>query len=135
MSKGEERIVQILKQAKIPFKREVILPNLKGKKGVPLRFDFGIYRNGQLVGLLEFDGEPHFVFSSHFNNTMSKFMYRKECDRKKNHYALVNNIPLYRVPYWDLDELKDVKSLFLPQYKVTSIYHNDILTRVKFGGK
>ena len=134
MSKGENKIVQILKANKISFKREVTFPYLNGKKKAPLRFDFAIYRNGQLVGLLEYDGEPHFLYSSYFNKNFSSFMYRKECDRKKNAYALTHHIPLYRIPFWDYDKLTDLKSLFLPEYLVKSIYHNDQLTREKFGG-
>lgn len=43
MSKGEEKIVSLLRQARIPFKREVIFYDLKRKDN--LRFDFAICKN------------------------------------------------------------------------------------------
>ena len=133
-SYGQIKIEDILRDSGLYFEQEYSFPDLVSSSGHPLRFDFAIYRRGQLVGLLEYDGEPHFLYSSHFNKTFSKFMYRKECDRKKNGYALSHKIPLYRIPYWDYDKLKDLNSLFAPEYLVKSIYHNDRLTREKFGG-
>ena len=134
MSKGEDKIVRLLNSARVRYDREVIVPRLTGKKGTPLRYDFGIYQNGKLIALIEFDGEQHFKYTSHFNKSKSEFQYRRGCDRKKNEWALNNRIPLYRIPYWDLDELNSFTSLFQQKYLVTSIYHNDRFIREKFGG-
>ena len=134
MSKGEDKIVKLLNSACVQYDREVVVPRLTGKKNVPLRYDFGIYQNGILVALIEFDGEQHYKYTSHFNKSKSDFQYRRGCDRKKNEWALNNKVPLYRIPYWDLDELSSFTSLFQNKYLVTSIYHNDRLVREKFGG-
>ena len=81
MSKGEDRIIKILNRTKIHYDREIIVPKLTGKKGAPLRFDFGIYENKKLIILIEFDGEQHFHYTSYFNKNKSDFLYRCGCDR------------------------------------------------------
>lgn len=134
MSKGEDKIIKILNSAKIKYDREVIVPRLVGKKGVPLRFDFGIYQNKKLVMLIEFDGEQHFHYTSYFNKSKSDFLYRRGCDRKKNEWALKNNIPLYRIPFWELDKVVNFSDLLEQNFQVKSIFHNDRLIREKFGG-
>lgn len=135
MSKGEDKITKLLNFARVSYSREITVPRLTGKKGAPLRFDFGIYQNKKLILLIEFDGEQHFQYSSHFNKSKSDFLYRCGCDRKKNEWALKNNVPLYRVPFWELDNINTFSDLLQNKFKVTSIYHNDRLIREKFGGK
>jgi hypothetical protein len=136
MSKGEDKILKIFNKYKIRYDREITFPNLFGKKQTPLRFDFGIYSSDRrLVALIEFDGEQHFQYSSHFNKSKSDFLYRCGCDRKKNEWALKNNVLLYRVPFWELDSINTFSDLLQNKFKVTSIYHNDRLIREKFGGK
>jgi len=135
MSKGEDKITKLLNFARVSYSREITVPRLTGKKGAPLRFDFGIYQNKRLILLIEFDGEQHFQYSSHFNKSKSDFLYRCGCDRKKNEWALKNNVLLYRVPFWELDNINTFSDLLQNKFKVTSIYHNDRLIREKFGGK
>ena len=42
-SKGEEKIIKILNQNNIQFKKEVSFKDLNGSKNTPLRFDFAVY--------------------------------------------------------------------------------------------
>jgi hypothetical protein len=42
-SKGEQKIINLLRRGGIKFEREVSFDDLTGKHKVPLRFDFGIY--------------------------------------------------------------------------------------------
>jgi hypothetical protein len=135
MSKGEDKITKLLNSARVPYDREITVPRLTGKKGAPLRFDFGIYQNKKLILLIEFDGEQHFQYSPHFNKSKSNFLYRCGCDRKKNEWALKNNVLLYRIPFWELDNINTFSDLLQNKFKVTSIYHNDRLIRERFGGK
>lgn len=134
MSKGEERISQILKQSHIKFDTEVSVPNLRGKRGAPLRYDFALYSKGKLALLIEFDGEQHFHYSPFFHKKKSDFNYRRGCDRKKNEWALEHGVPLCRIPYWELDNLNNFFDLVKSDFKVSSIYHNDRIIRDKFGG-
>lgn len=128
-SKGEEKLINLFRRGGINFEREVSFEELVGKKKVPLRFDFGIYRNGKLVCLVEFDGRQHFEFVSHFHKNMSGFKRQMEWDRRKNSYCLMHNIPLIRVPYWDLDNLTLEKVLTNSEYRVVSKYHTDNLIK------
>ena len=50
-----------------------------------------------------------------------------ELDRRKNGFCLINNIPLIRIPYWDLEELTLKKILTNSEYRVVSKYHTDNL--------
>lgn len=57
-SKGEKKIINLLRQGGLRFQREVSFEGLVGKKKVPLRFDFAVYNSrGQLLVLIDFDGE------------------------------------------------------------------------------
>ena len=98
MSKGENKIVQILKANKISFKREVTFPYLNGKKKAPLRFDFAIFDAHKLVGLIEFDGRQHFEPIEFFGG-INGFIETVKRDKIKNTYCQTHNIPLLRLPY------------------------------------
>jgi len=72
-SKGEQKIIDILKRNRITFEREVYFEDLNGYKKVPLRFDFGIFRYGKLIALVEYDGQQHYEFVKFFHKTQSGF--------------------------------------------------------------
>lgn len=126
-SKGEQKIIDILNANNIFFKREVSFEDLKGIKNNLLRFDFAIYRNNRLFCLLEIDGEQHFKFIKHFHKNIFNFYKAKEWDRRKNSYCLRNNIPLIRIPYWDINNLTLNKIFSETKYIVKDKYHNDYL--------
>ena len=71
-SKGEKKIIDLLRANKIKFEREVSFDGLVGLKGVPLRFDFAIYRNNKLYCLIDFDGRQHFEFVKYFHKNICK---------------------------------------------------------------
>lgn len=127
MSKGEEKIAKILEVNNLKFKREVTFPDLKGIKNNLLRFDFGVYENGNLLFLIEMDGAQHFSYNKHFHKNISNFNRAREWDRKKNSYCLIHQIPLIRIPYWSLDQLTLVDLLKNPDYRVTNKWHQDDL--------
>ena len=55
--------------------------------------------------LIEVDGRQHYEYIKYFHKNYSGFLRSQERDRVKNKFALINNIPLIRIPYWDLDTL------------------------------
>lgn len=129
MSKGEEKVVEILTKHKIPFEREYSFPGLVGYKQVPLRFDFVIFNNKhQILACIDFDGKQHYEFVKFFHKTQSGFKKQQEWDRRKNKYCLMHNIPLYRIPYWQLEDLTFEK-IFSPINRVTNKYHIDNIKR------
>lgn len=119
--------MEILKQNRITFKREVSFNDLNGLKNAPLRFDFAIYKNGCLFVLLEIDGRQHYELVKHFHKNMFGFYKSLEYDRRKNSYCLIRGIPLIRIPYWDLDNITFTKIFSTPEYIVKDKYHIDNL--------
>ena len=99
MTKGEEKIFNILRENGINFRREVSFPGLSGFKNAPLRYDFGIYDFfGNIKFLIEYDGEGHFQQIDKFNKNKKDYLHRLELDRRKNKFALSHNIILIRIP-------------------------------------
>jgi len=45
----------------------------------------------------------------------------------KNSYCLANNIPIYRIPYWEIKNLKTADDLFSKNFLVKDKWHNDRL--------
>lgn len=128
-SKGEQKLINLFHRGGIQFEREVIFDDLTGKKKIPLRFDFGLYKNGRLICLVEFDGRQHYEYIPYFHKNISGFKRQQEWDRRKNKYCLMHNIPLIRIPYWDLENLTLKKVLFTPDYVVKDKFHIDNLKR------
>ena len=121
ISQGEEKIIQILKKNKVPFVREKTFADLKLGS---FRYDFYLPRENCLI---EYDGIQHFQQVKHFHKTRQDFLKAQERDRKKNNYALAHQIPLYRIPYWEMDELRGLPQIFDEKHLVNSMYHNDKL--------
>lgn len=115
MSSYEDIVVTILKKEKISFVREKSFSDCRGGK---YRFDFFL---PNLNILLEVDGEYHFKNI----RGVSVLKKQQEHDRRKNSYCLAKNIPLYRIPYYDVSTLKSAADLFKSQYLVKNKWHND----------
>lgn len=119
MSSYEEYILKILKRENIPFIREKTFKDLKKGK---FRFDFFLKDKNIII---EVDGEYH------FKEIRGRRDYLKQCeyDRQKNSYCLCNNIDLYRIPYWDLQKIKNFSDIINIKYKVKDRWHNDNLKK------
>lgn len=111
-SRGEQVIIQILKEEKIPYKREISFENLKSEKNKKLRFDFGIYEKddfSNLLFLIEFQGEQHF---KPYSKGDSNLEYRQECDLLKEDYVGENHLHLLcfnkgaKNPFLQKEEIK-----------------------------
>lgn len=100
MSIGEYNIATILEDNGIEFKKQIKFDDLRGKNLQYLRYDFGIYKDGELVKLIEFDGEQHYNESNPYYSLDGTIR-----DNIKNEYAKRNNIPLLRIPYSKRDSL------------------------------
>lgn len=100
-STGETNIAFLLTQLNIPFSREYkIIINAK-----TYRFDFAIYNNEQeLQMFIEFDGIQHYGRISGWF-TEERWEQLKANDEIKNKYCQQHNIPLIRIPYWELDNI------------------------------
>ena len=96
MSSGEKTIKQYLLQNNIRHTTEYTFDDLLGFANMPLRFDFAILgENNQLLGLIEYQGEQHYVEKSdNFGYTQ-----RTRTDPQKKEYCKIHNILLYEIRY------------------------------------
>lgn len=101
---GEQAIETILKENKITYTKEYSFQDLVSNKNVPLRFDFAIFENNILKCLIEYDGEQHYLNKTDgvWTDTLE---VRQQRDKVKNNYCLNHNIPLYRIPYWEKNNI------------------------------
>ena len=99
-SKGEDKISFILRNAHINFKKQFMFKDCLTEKGNKCKFDFAILEKDTLKYLIEYDGIQHFE-RSYWN--LTKIQKR---DQIKNEYCNKNNIPLIRIPYTHLKDLK-----------------------------
>ena len=93
-SQGEENICNLLKQNNIQYIREYKFLDLN-----KYRFDFYL---PQLNRLIEFDGIQHYQERAIFSDSLADIQKR---DKIKNEYALMHNISLVRIPYWNRDNI------------------------------
>lgn len=98
---GETNIQTILQENSIDYKKEYAVKEIGN-----LRFDFALLENEKVVRLIEFDGIQHFTSRSGvWNDTEDSLQKRQERDNRKNKWAIDNNIPLVRIPYWERDKI------------------------------
>lgn len=100
-SKGEEKIIQLLKENNIPFKYQKFFDTCIFDTKNKARFDF--YINNKYI--IEYDGEQHFGYTKNEWNTKEHFEKLQARDIYKNNWCKENNIPLIRIPYTRYDNL------------------------------
>lgn len=73
--------------------------------------------------IIEVDGEQHFkpIYGRR------ALLKAQEHDRRKNQYCLANDIKLYRIPYWKLKSIHELKDIFNNDFLVKNYWHNDYL--------
>ena len=116
-SYGELAIEKILKDNNINFLKEYTFNDLVSENNVLLRFDFAIFnKDGNLKCLIEYDGEQHYSNKTDkiWTDTLLK---RQKRDKIKNLYCQKNNILLYRIPYWEKNNLS-LETIFNDKYLI-----------------
>lgn len=108
-SKGELLVLQLLNEANINYKKEVVFPELLKETGRRLRFDFVLYNDKNKVDrIIEFDGRQHYTGPdtptwSRTNETLETI---QEKDTLKNNFCIKHNYLLIRIPYYKVKNLK-----------------------------
>lgn len=120
----EEKIIIILKKEKINFQREKTYPDLKFGY---YRFDFFLPQYNLLI---EVDGAQHYKFSKIFHKKRQDFLKAQERDRRKNSYALSHNIPLYRIPYFEIENINTFQDILQDKFLVKDKWHCDNIARL-----
>lgn len=99
-SSGEIKITQLLAKANIDFQTQYRIKEFN----ILSPFDFAIFKDNKLLGLIEYDGEQHFE-SIEFFGGEEKLKLQRERDERKNKWCEENNIRLIRIPYTEYDNL------------------------------
>lgn len=110
-SKANMRLDKILTAYKIPFKREYRFEDCRDK--LPLPFDFALFNSeGELIGLIENNGDQHYSARGTQWNTPERLIYTQKHDYIKQKFAEENHIPLLIIPYQFFEEQSMKKFLF-----------------------
>lgn len=120
-SQGELKINTILNKANVIYQKEKTFKNFVTSTNTHYRFDY--YINNKYI--IEFDGQQHFK-QHFFGSSIEDFKKRVKHDQIKNQYCLEHNIPLYRIPYYDLDKINTLEDIIQDKYLVKTINHYDI---------
>lgn len=84
----EYEIRIFLDKNNIPYKQQYSFSDLKDK--LPLRFDFALFKNNILIGLIEYNGRQHYSEPEKFNHFGKVQIH----DKMKIEYCQEKNIPL-----------------------------------------
>lgn len=95
----ENYIGECLKEKEIQYKREYIFPDLKDDSY--LRFDFAIFKNNILKGVIEFQGTQHWDKNHPWYNEKTV-----KHDLQKKKYCKKNNIPLLEILFYEKDNIE-----------------------------
>lgn len=120
-SSYELKVINILKENNLIFEREKQFKDLHYGY---YRFDFFIPNMNIII---ECDGEQHFCYSKKFHKKREDFLKSQERDRRKNSYCLANGIKLYRIPFWEFENIKTFSDLIQNKFLVRNKWHNDTL--------
>lgn len=102
---GESYIKTLLESMNIKFIPQYTFCDCKYVYS--LRFDFAIFDNKNLLGLVEYDGKQHFEPIEFFGG-FDGFKRTKARDEIKNAYCNAHGIPLLRIPYtFGVQEIKE----------------------------
>lgn len=121
MSKGEEKIAELLSKANLVYTREKTFQDLKHGK---LRFDFYIQNLFGKYCIIEFNGEQHYEYVKKFYKTQLEWRQAQGRDMRKISYCLANQIPLYIIPYWEINNIHSIYDLFNPKFFARDRYKN-----------
>lgn len=106
-SYGESLIKKYLTKSNILFKNNRGFKDLVSEKGGRYKYDFIIFdKQDKVKYIIEYDGEQHFICTNRYWNTPKRFKELQIRDRIKNKYCFDNNIPLIRIPYTRLQDIK-----------------------------
>ena len=112
VSKGEDRIRFVLDLYEVPYIQQYKFDDLRNEDtGRRLKFDFAVFKDGQLYLLIEYDGNQH-IYGTRFSKdpevNKRKFERLIRSDEAKNEYCIKNNIRLVRISHHEFDNLYNI---------------------------
>lgn len=111
---NEQRIREYLTSREIEHIKEYSFENRLVKN---LRFDFAVVSYGEIVGLIEFDGEHHYHPVKYggctFEQAKQNYLRQVKRDKSKDRFCKTKNIPLLRVSYLEEKRLIPILDEFI----------------------
>lgn len=92
-SNGEKQVCSLLKELNVEFATEYMFSDLLSNAEAHLRFDFAVFKNHKLVGLIEVQGLQHYEPVLYFGG-QNRFLNQQQNDSLKVRYCKTHNIPL-----------------------------------------
>lgn len=109
-SKGEICIENIIKKFNLPYFKQYVFKDCRGRKR-PLPFDFLIYIHNLQIAI-EFNGRQH--YTPIYGN--KSFYETTKNDAIKMQYCASENIPLLIIPHWNFSKMEHIISNFIAFY-------------------
>lgn len=110
LSKGENKIKEILDLMKISYKQQYKFIDCVNKR--PLPFDFVLLKEDIVIGAIEFQGRQHYEPVSYFGGNTGHELTKKT-DIIKFNYCQENKIPFLSIPFWNLAVIQDKLKEFI----------------------
>ena len=114
-SNGENKVYDVIKDLDCDIISEYSFPDCVDIN--PLRFDFAIFKDDQLICLIEYQGEQHYKYNDFFFKNKEHYERVINRDNIKRKYCEENNHVLIEVPYWE----KDINSFLKNKFKQVGI--------------
>lgn len=109
-SVGEAKVRKILNKYNLQYSKQFRFEDCRGER-YPLPFDFAVFKNNELLMLIEVDGEQHFrpVNFNGIDNERAIELFNKTKirDKIKDEYCIRNDIKLLRIPYFELENAEE----------------------------
>lgn len=105
----EQKVKECLDELGVPYKREFVFTNLRSKENRVLRFDFCLFfTEPEHRMIIEVDERHHELNQQDI----------KDRDKQKDYYCKVNNIPILRIDYTQINQglTKDLITKFLDDF-------------------
>lgn len=116
-SKNEVRLIRFITDLGFVAKSQIRFSGCRDRYSLP--FDVGVYsKDGQLIGLVEYQGVHHYVATSYTNDrqrNIQNFERIQRHDQIKRDFCLANKISLLEIPYTCSSQSESLLTKFLFQ--------------------
>lgn len=115
ISRGEDKIANFLTKNNIIFKRQYYKDNWYLSSGYHPRFDFAIFDNNKLLGLIEYNGSQHYTYHTNINtwNTKEQMEQTQQYDKEKQIICSNEKLPLLIIPYTKYNRIEEEINSFI----------------------
>lgn len=121
-SKGEMKIQQWLQEHNIKYIPQYSFDDIFLSSGRRPFYDFALldeYDN--VIAILEYQGAQHYGYSDYGWNNKENYLQTRHRDKEKQDALIKRKIPLYKIPYWELDNLNEMLGFILKLIAIKAV--------------